>query len=343
MDLLLLLLVMMGVAMPTHSQQTGGFTSVQRFPFNGRSMMGKASLFPSSIAGYHEKRDVEALLSFRKGIISDPVGSLSDWTANNSHNVCLWNGISCRPNTKRVVSISLPECLLNGTLSPYIGNLSLLRHLDLSFNALSGRIPAEFGQLKALRILDLSGNALHGYIPKELFNCTRLQRIVGQIPASIGTLREMRLLNLSGNQLQGPIPASLGNISTLEQLDLSKNNLNGSIPEELSKLYSLAVVDVSSNSLCGPIPRGTQFSTFSATSFQRNKCLYGCPLDSCSEKENPVGEGDKNSSSAHMKMGWLEHLDEKMSLMALGIGFGIVIWGVVGVFIFCNRARQRTK
>ena len=51
-------------------------------------------------------------------------------------------------------------------------------------------------------------------------------------------------------------------------------------------------------------------------------------------------EGDNNSSSAHMKMGWLEHLDEKMSLMALGIGFGIGIWGVVGVFIFFNRARH---
>jgi len=53
-----------------------------------------------------------------------------------------------------------------------------------------------------------------------------------------------------------------------------------------------------------------------------------------------VREGDNNSSSAHMKMGWLEHLDEKMSLMAFWIRFGIGTWGVVGVFIFFNRARH---
>ena len=84
---------------------------------------------------------------------------------------------------------------------------------------------------------------------------------------------------------------------------------------------------------------GTQFSTFSATSFQKNKCLYGCPLDSCNGKKNPRREDHNNSSSTHIKVGWMEHLDDKMSLMALGIGFGIGIWGVVGVFIFCKRAK----
>jgi len=76
--------------------------------------------------------------------------------------------------------------------------------------------------------------------------------------------------------------------------------LSGHIPKEFSKLYildvldvyNLAILDVSSNSLCGPIPGGTQFSTFSTTSFQRNRCLYGCPLDSCKGKENPMREYD---------------------------------------------------
>ena len=80
-------------------------------------------------------------------------------------------------------------------------------------------------------------------------------------------------MNLSHNNLEGKIPTSLSGISTLEQLDLAKNNLSGPIPEELSKLHELVVLGVSSNNLCGQIPTGTQFSTFSVSSFQNNKCL----------------------------------------------------------------------
>lgn len=53
-----------------------------------------------------------------------------------------------------------------------------------------------------------------------------------------------------------------------------------------------------------------------------------------------MGEVENNNGSAHIKVGWLEHLEEKMSLMAFGIGFGIGIWGVIGVFIFCNKSRH---
>jgi Leucine-rich repeat (LRR) protein len=102
-------------------------------------------------------------------------------------------------------------------------------------------------------------------------------------------MSSLRSLNLSGNQLEGLIPTSLSNISTLEVLDLAKNNLSGQIPEELSKLHWLHKLDVSSNSLCGPIPTGTQFSTFDATSFQRNKCLWGCPLDHAAIKRKTYG------------------------------------------------------
>ena len=69
------------------------------------------------------------------------------------------------------------------------------------------------------------------------------------------------------NQLEGKIPACLSDISTLEELSIAKNKLHGEIPQELSKLSMLASLTVSSNNLCGPIPRGTQFYTFTETSF----------------------------------------------------------------------------
>lgn len=174
------------------------------------------------------KRDLEALLSFKRGIISDPQGWLSNWTAHNTHNVCRWNGISCTPSTKRVVAISLSSCGLNGTLSPSIGNLSLLRTLDLSGNHFSGRIPPEVGQLKALGILHLSNNALDGSIPKELCNCTRLQT-----------------LDIGYNDLRGPIPPELGLLVQLDTLWLGGINLNGSIPTVLGNCTSLTELDIS--------------------------------------------------------------------------------------------------
>ena len=134
------------------------------------------------------------------------------------------------------------------------------------------------------------------------------------------------------------IPTSLSEISTLEQLDLAKNNLSGEIPPQLSKLSMLAVLNMSSNKLCGPIPKGTQFTTWIATSFQKNKCLCGYPLQPCNQNNIPMERNDKNNSNN--KVGWLSRLDEKISLIAAGMGICIGFWGVVGVLIGWERARN---
>lgn len=235
------------------------------------------------------------------------------------------------------------------------GDMPQLHVLDLSNNKFSGRMPLHLERLEGFAnaspqltvsdvemILDIKGSEYNvSYVlpTNTIFDLSN-NNLVGEIPTSIGALRSLRLLNLSGNQLDGLIPVSLGNIPMLEQLDLAKNNLSGQIPKELSKLYELVVFDVSSNNLCGPIPKGTQYSTFGASSFQRNKCLYGCPLDSCIDKESSLREGDNNSNNDNVKVGWLNKVDEKMSLMALGIGTGIGIWVVVGIFIVWKRARH---
>ena len=135
------------------------------------------SEFTPSMDALPDRRDVEALLSFRNAVTFDPYGSLLKWTAQNSERVCSWNGIRCRKGTNRVVSITLPALGLEGSLSPSIANLSLLRTFNLSGNNFKGRIPRELGQLKALGILDLSVNLLSGPIPKALCNCTHIQWI----------------------------------------------------------------------------------------------------------------------------------------------------------------------
>lgn len=155
----------------------------------------------------HDGRDVSALLSFRNAVISDPFGSLLNWTPHNSHNVCSWNGIRCRNDMNRVVAITLVGLGLQGILSPYLGSLSFLRTLNLSGNYLSGKIPPELGQLKSLGILNLRYNMISSPVAISLSNCTRLQ-----------------WLRLSIN-LTRTIPIEFGCLVNLEHFCLVDNNL----------------------------------------------------------------------------------------------------------------------
>jgi hypothetical protein len=226
----------------------GGSNSLQRDDsddLNGRNMLDKAQQFQTSMADRH-KRDVEALLAFRKAITYDNAGLLSNWTAHNSNSMCSWNGIWCRRNTERVVAIILPQSGLSGTVSPSLGSLSLLRILVLSGNYLTGRIPPEIGQVRALRKLDLSSNALSGPIPRTLFNCTQLLSIdlsgnslTGMIPTELGRLIKLEHLSLYLNALSRGIPNSLGNCTSLRKLWIRNNNLSGAIPSVFRRMTLL--------------------------------------------------------------------------------------------------------
>jgi Leucine-rich repeat (LRR) protein len=254
--LLMMMLAAFFIMAASSHMEDDGFTSVpsHHFVSNGRYLLEERHRFSSSM-DRHEKRDVQALLSFKDHIKEDPAGKLSNWTAENSKAVCSWYGITCRQNTRRIVAIILPAALvrfvgdfpeyrlqLQGTLSPSLGNLSLLHNLNLSGNNLTGRIPPELGQLKALRISDLFGNWLEISIPKSISNCTRLRWIdlsynflTGTIPTEFGRLVELEHLNFSGNYLGGSIPASLSNCTSLREFSIRNiyvggNNFSGPIP-----------------------------------------------------------------------------------------------------------------
>lgn len=140
----------------THQLQEDGlydghlYSESQGFVWNGRNahVVEEAHGFRSVSIDSHEKREVQALLSFKKHIKRDPSGKLSNWTAKNSKEVCPWYGITCTRHTRRVVAIILhnsddSELRLGGTLFPSLGNLSLLQTLNLSGNDLTGGIPPE--------------------------------------------------------------------------------------------------------------------------------------------------------------------------------------------------------
>ena len=177
---------------------------------------------------------VNALLAFKRRIVSDPSGVLAGWNSSTNSNPCNWRGVSCSHGpTSRVEKLNLAAANLTGTLDGKLGQLKYLIDLNLSSNTFSGPIPSQIGKLRNLTVLDLSRNQLHGNLPLELL--TSLQKLAvmrlddnmlnGSIPSQLGELREFLHLNLSANWLYGKIPMELGQLLNLEVLDLSQNRL----------------------------------------------------------------------------------------------------------------------
>ncbi|KAL3714599.1 hypothetical protein ACJRO7_006501 [Eucalyptus globulus] len=176
----------------------------------------------------------------------------------------------------------------SGELPASIGNLPLLRYLDISSNNFSGSIPASFANLPLLRCLDISSNNFSGPIPASFANLSNLEyldvgenpftaqsisslswvwkikklaslnlwniNLYGKIPLSIGNLSQLVELYVVGNQISGTIPFQLMNLTRLIYLGLSINQLSGSIPFGLGNMTQLAGLDLAQNKFHGQIP-----------------------------------------------------------------------------------------
>lgn len=249
-----------------------------------------------------------ALLSFKSSINEDPDGSMKNWNFSNQ-NPCSWNGITCKD--QRVVSVSIPKKKLKGSVSPSLGSLSKLRHVNLRSNKLfgtlpfelfevlglqslvlygnnfSGHIPNEIGKLIFLQTLDLSENFFYGSLPISLIQCKRMRildfhtnNFTGSLPEGFGAnLVSLEKLDLSSNKFSGIIPNDLGNLSNLQgTLDLSHNEFSGLIPASLGDLPEKVYIDLSHNNLSGAIPQNGALMNRGPTAFIGNPNLCGPPL-----------------------------------------------------------------
>ncbi|XP_057980126.1 probable LRR receptor-like serine/threonine-protein kinase At3g47570 [Malania oleifera] len=151
---------------------------------------------------------------------------------------------------------------LSGTIPKQIFGISfMLISLSLAQNKLVGSMPMEVGNLKKLEILVVSQNMLHGQIPSSLGECTSLEYLYmdgnffqGSIPSSLSSSRGIRKLDLSLNKFSGTIPQFLGTLS-LEYLNLSFNGFEGEVPTKGVFANVSAISVVGNNMLCGGIDK----------------------------------------------------------------------------------------
>ena len=124
----------------------------------------------------------QALLQFRSNRLSSWIGE----------NCCSWEGIGYHQTTDRLVKLDLHNAsplrsndifiycknCLGGQLSPFLVNLTNLRHLNWSWNNFSGiQVPTFLGLLKNLRYLNLANAVFDGEILGHPGNLSCLQHL----------------------------------------------------------------------------------------------------------------------------------------------------------------------
>ncbi|KAL3839359.1 hypothetical protein ACJIZ3_023950 [Penstemon smallii] len=176
---------------------------------------------------YLDKNNFDTIPSdFFKGLVNLEVLALD----NNPFNATKgWSLPIDLKDSAQLRNLTLINCSLSGSLPEFLGKMSSLEVLKLSFNRLTGVIPESFtGSL--LTILWLNGQS------------------EGKIPDKIGDLVSLQDLNLNSNDLVGLIPSSLANL-VLGHLDLNNNHFMGPIPK-----FKSVNATYESNPFCVPKP-----------------------------------------------------------------------------------------
>ncbi|KAL6547920.1 hypothetical protein OROHE_009625 [Orobanche hederae] len=320
------------------------FTSFQVLLLSLGLYLADGSAFPKS--------EVDALVSFKRAIIEDPLLVLSNWNTLDS-NPCNWSGISCSVAGDRILKLNISGKSLKGFIVPELYKLSALQELILHENLLIGTIPKEIGALKNLKALDLSSNRLTGTIPHEIGNLSCIVKI-----------------NLQSNGLTGKLPCELGNLKHLEELRLDRNKLLGTLRASngsgkgypsnyhgfasngtlmgFCRFSQLKVADFSYNFLVGSIPRCLDY--LPRSSFQGNclqvKGIKQRPASKCggapptkfrsqvNRKPLPTKVEPKHQKANSSKPAWLLALE-----IVTGIMVGLVF--VLALFTIAQRWKRK--
>jgi len=141
-----------------------------------------------------------------------------------------------------------------------------LKELHLTYNRITGPMPDELFELTNLRVLSISENAITGTIDKRLGTLYHLREfycygnmVEGQIPEELGQLKQLQILTFAENQLSGPISSDLVDnlvnlkIFSVHNREEGRGKHNGTIPKFYNHPY-LAEIYMDNNAFTGELP-----------------------------------------------------------------------------------------
>ncbi|KAL0029963.1 hypothetical protein WJX77_010085 [Trebouxia sp. C0004] len=238
---------------------------------------------PSALSQNHTSTTaVQGLLAF-KAKTRDPQSLLASWNSSsmpcstadcNSNKIaqdCNWAGIACQNGQVVALAVSCTvqsngatgACALQGAPLDSLAQVTSLKLLDLSGNALQGTLPAAFGTaLQSLSVLLLGSNSLTGTLPAAWSSLTSLtvadlgdNNLNGFLPSSWSAWSNMRGLRLTSNSLTGSLPATYGSWAGIQELELGGNALYGTVPSIWASMAALQDLELDYNcGLCGSLP-----------------------------------------------------------------------------------------
>ncbi|XWS59388.1 hypothetical protein CRYUN_Cryun08bG0117500 [Craigia yunnanensis] len=219
-----------------------------------------------------------------------------------------------------------------GPIPENIGDLTLLKDLNLNSNNLVGLIPNSLADMR-LDNLDLNNNRFMGPIPmfktpnvtsasNKFCQATQGLPCAPEVMALIGFLGgvnypprlvsswsdnepcnwvgircnsgKIAIINLPHYNLSGTLSPSVAKLDSLSQIRLQSNNLSGTIPNNWTSLRSLGTLDLSGNNISGPLPK---FSSTVKLFINGNPLLNGDKTSPSTGDNAPSKSSDSPPSS----------------------------------------------
>ncbi|KAI3769364.1 hypothetical protein L6452_00465 [Arctium lappa] len=146
----------------------GNLTNIEDFRIDGSTLSGR---IPDFIGNWTRLKRLDLQGTSMEGPIPSTISLLTNLTELRITDLA--GSLSMRfpdlRNMAGLIRLSLRNCLLTGQIPDYIGEMSDMKNLDLSFNRLDGPIPNTI-QALSFDTMFLNNNSLSGEIPRWIFD-----------------------------------------------------------------------------------------------------------------------------------------------------------------------------
>lgn len=187
-------------------------------------------------------------------------------------------------NATRLRHLELVDTGLAGVLPEDIAGCATLTSLAIvSAKRLDGTLPAALGELTMLRMINITETILYGIDAPAYGNlaAVKAMRLVnngalGTLPAAIGGMESLEELRISSTQLGGSIPSEFRQLSLLRVLDLNGNfhifANQGLFDGTAGPLQdSLVTLQLDSNFMAGPLPNLAGYTALRHVTLSHNR------------------------------------------------------------------------